>query len=170
MFPGVAGFVVRRCVRDALSWRYARCFCTRFHMKRKGVVMGMDWTGCRSPSAVVWARVVLEARGCLAVSGQKDPARTTKNGRAALDQPMALKWPKKERILMGRTENRTHTDAVFAARAVGPSPICPAKIPVAGGASLSHAFEDRSDALAGANAHGYQRTLAAGALQIRARP
>ena len=49
----------------------------------------------------------------------------------------------------------------------GPSPICPPqKIPVAGGASLSHAFEDRSDALAGANAHGYQRTLAAGALQF----
>ena len=73
--------------------------------EKKGGCHGHGLDRMPKPFAVVWARVVLEARGCLAVSGQKDPARVgVKKMHAALDQPVALEWPKKERILMGRNE------------------------------------------------------------------
>ena len=80
---------------------------------------------------------------------------------------MALEWSKKERVLMGRNEKpHPYGCGSLWARAVALHQLAPSKKCRLQGASLLHAFEDRGDALAGANAHGYQRTLAAGALQF----
>ena len=76
-----------------------------------------------------------------------------KNGHAALDQPMALEWSKKERVLMGRNEKPHPYGCGFLwARAVALHQLAPSKKCRLQGASLLHAFEDRGDALSAADA------------------
>ena len=76
MFPGVAGFLLSEGVY--VMHCHAAIRTVLFapgSTEKKGGCHGHGLDRMPKPFAVVWARVVLEARGCLAVSGQKDPAR-----------------------------------------------------------------------------------------------